>query len=176
MGTGQTLATSDVSSVIWSVFLQSKGISFSVYPTSALISPFRRGHILGQFMRDEKLLALKYPRKGNTGGHWFTAPGAVWQRREIQKQRSKNPTWNSYLPFIICFLLALYAVIFASTLKGERGKLCWCNCKQVAAGRPGLLLLWELTQIICLFRLIFLVHFAQNNAIWQSKCARAAVN
>lgn len=111
---------------------------------------------------------LRHYTEINTEGHWFPARGTFCQRRGIQKQRSQNPTWNSYLPFIICFLPTLYSVLFAGSLKG---KLFWWSSKHVAPGLPGLLL-WELSQIICPFRLFSLFSSWQ----WQSRRTSAAMN
>lgn len=139
---------SDFSSLFFTK--QSKWLLFlSMYPTSALTTiPSGWVTLWVSIWMMRSFSSLHYTEM-NTEGHRFPAWGTFCQRRGKQKQRSKNPTWNSYLPFIICFLPTLYSVLFTNSLMG---KLFWWSSKQVAPELPGLLL-WELSQIICLFRL-----------------------
>lgn len=67
-----------------------------LFPTSSLSSS-RRDHIVCQYKAVEKLLTSHTPRRGTN---------SQLQKRRYKK-RGKNPTWNSYLPFIICFFTSV---------------------------------------------------------------------
>lgn len=68
------------------------------------ISCFRKDHIVGHYKAVEKLLTSNTPRR-ETQKATDSQLQAVCAGEERHKRRDqKNPTRNSYLPFIICFL------------------------------------------------------------------------
>lgn len=101
--------------MFWEVFsFGPKEFIISMRPTSALVSPSRRRHILGQCTRDEKTLALKRPPR--TGALKATDLPEPRYRMPVERETKKIEIQKN--TFIFAFHRLLFAHIVLSSMCG----------------------------------------------------------
>lgn len=136
------------------------------------ISCFRKDHIVGHYKAVEKLLTSNTPRR-ETQKATDSQLQAVCAGEERHKRRDQKtpPGIHIYLSSS-AFYPHSTELYFLALLRGKavlvhlRAGGCWA-ARVIAVGADSDNLL---------FPLIFLVPLARINAVWQSKCASAAVN